>query len=110
MIGVEFMSFRSFMNSDGQYFQPSYLPAHPMRYPVSEPYGGGYHVGRGNICPTCGQPTLHAAGVQLGGHLGAYGVGVNTGAHLGGGNGLGAHLGGNLGGHNANVGFQFGGR
>lgn len=96
------------MNPHGQYSQPSYPGAYPTHYSGSQPY---YHGGQGShICPCCGQPTGHAAGVQLGGHLGAYGVGVNAGAHLGGGQGIGAHLGGNLGAQNGNVGFQFGGR
>jgi hypothetical protein len=104
------MAYGSFMSPDGLYFHPSYLGAYPTHYPGSQPYGGRYDGRKGYTCPTCGQPTAHPAGVQLGGHLGAYGVGVNAGGHLGGGHGLGAHLGGNLGGHNGNVGFQFGGR
>jgi hypothetical protein len=104
------MAYASFMTSDGRYFEPSYPPAYLTYYTSSQPYGGAYHVGRTYVCPTCGQPTDHPAGVQIGGQLGAFGVGVNAGGHLGGGHGLGAHLGGNLGGHNANVGFQFGGR
>jgi len=90
-----------------QYPQPSYT----MYNSSTQPYGGSYHSGQGGrICPCCGQPTGNVAGVQMGGHLGAYGVGVNAGAHLGGGHGVGAHFGGNLGAQNGNVGFQFGGR
>src|SRR5690554_3816765 len=100
-----------YRNPHGPYYQPSYPPSYPTNYASSHPYGGSSHVGQGShICPCCGQSTSHAAGVQLGGHLGAYGVGVNVGGHFGGGQGVGAHLGGNLGTQNGNVGFQFGGR